>query len=225
MACSCYSRLWNIEHGWGQERTDCFELKQKILELLHYPQELLTKRAFIYRYTVYTPQDEMKSILLADDHDRVDTLRRVFGIDKYKRISDHAEQFLKQVRVRIRSLQDSLAEQGQKEDELKQLIVHLQALSTDIAKLTPQLTTLQKNIQDMKQHITLQEERSMLYQEQHKELKVVETSLAYYARDIEYSQQHIPLLEREIAQLERDVKQPQQIDAIQLQRLDENTTI
>ncbi len=197
------------------------ELKQKILELLHYPQELLTKKSLIYRYTVYTPQDEMKSILLADDHDRVDTLRRVFGIDKYKRISDHAEQFLKQVRVRIRSLQDSLAEQGQKEDELKQLIVHLQALSTDIAKLTPQLTTLQKNIQDMKQHITLQEKDLMLYQEQHKELKVVETSLAHYARDIEYSQQHIPLLEREIAQLERDVKQPQQIDAIQLQRLDE----
>jgi exonuclease SbcC len=36
------------------------ELKSKILELIGYPEELLTKsKSLMYRYTVYTPQEEM----------------------------------------------------------------------------------------------------------------------------------------------------------------------
>src|SRR3989344_9645675 len=46
----------------GQEYTST-ELKQRILSLLNYPQENLTKKSMIYRYTVYTPQEEMKLIL------------------------------------------------------------------------------------------------------------------------------------------------------------------
>src|SRR3989344_1452130 len=68
------------------------ELKQSILTLLNYPEELLTKsKSLIYRYTVYTPQEEMKTILQGDKDYRLDTLRRVFGIDKYKRLKENAE--------------------------------------------------------------------------------------------------------------------------------------
>ena len=42
------------------------ELKQRILQLLNYPPDMLTKKSLIYRYTVYTPQEEMKLILLGD---------------------------------------------------------------------------------------------------------------------------------------------------------------
>src|SRR3989344_3758194 len=73
----------------NNERQDksAIELKQDILGLLNYPKELLTKhKSLIYRYTVYTPQEEMKSILLGEKDTRLDTLRKVFDIDKYKRI-------------------------------------------------------------------------------------------------------------------------------------------
>ena len=37
------------------------ELKAKILDILGYPEELITKsKSLIYRYTVYTPQEDMK---------------------------------------------------------------------------------------------------------------------------------------------------------------------
>src|SRR3989338_6476783 len=43
------------------------ELKSKVFELLQYPRELVSKsRDLIYRYTVYTPQEEMKQILQED---------------------------------------------------------------------------------------------------------------------------------------------------------------
>src|SRR3989344_4568653 len=67
------------------------ELKSKILDLLGYPQEQLTKaKNLIYRYTLYTPQEEMKHILLEGKEERLALLRKVFDIDKYALIVQNA---------------------------------------------------------------------------------------------------------------------------------------
>jgi DNA repair protein SbcC/Rad50 len=65
------------------------ELKSKILELLNYPQELSKKQNILYKFTVYTPQEEMKQIIVEDSETRLNTLRHVFGIDKYKKILEN----------------------------------------------------------------------------------------------------------------------------------------
>ena len=75
------------------------ELKSKILELFGYPEELLNKNtSLIYRYTVYTPQEEMKKILFESRDERLDTLRKIFNIDKYKRIRENALAYAKELR-------------------------------------------------------------------------------------------------------------------------------
>lgn len=66
------------------------ELKSKVLELLNYPKEFSKKQNLLYRFTVYTPQEEMKEIILQDSETRVNTLRHIFEIDKYKRIIENA---------------------------------------------------------------------------------------------------------------------------------------
>ncbi len=65
------------------------ELKSKILELLSYPMEFAKKQNLLYKFTVYTPQEEMKQIILEDAETRINTLRHVFGIDKYKKILEN----------------------------------------------------------------------------------------------------------------------------------------
>jgi len=65
------------------------ELKNKVLELLDYPFEFSKKQNLLYKFTVYTPQEEMKQIILQDPTTRINTLRHVFGIDKYKRILEN----------------------------------------------------------------------------------------------------------------------------------------
>src|SRR3989338_8239625 len=59
------------------------ELTAKILEILGYPMEI-RKGNSAFRYTVYTPQEEMKHILLFAE-DRLNILRKIFNIDKYGR--------------------------------------------------------------------------------------------------------------------------------------------
>jgi len=105
------------------------ELKSKILELFGYPEELLNKNAgLIYRYTVYTPQEEMKRILFESKEDRLDTLRKIFNIDRYKRIRENALTYAKELRntkkiteAKIQDL-EQLKEALAKNNELKENI-------------------------------------------------------------------------------------------------------
>ena len=74
------------------------ELKSKILELLNYPKEFSKKQNLLYKFTVYTPQEEMKQIILQDSQTRINTLRHVFGIDKYKRILENTSIIISKLR-------------------------------------------------------------------------------------------------------------------------------
>jgi len=95
------------------------ELKARMLELLGYPKELLTKsKSLVYRYTVYTPQEDMKRILLESDEERVGTLRRVFGIDRYKRIAENADIYIKRIKEIKKELLGVMQGLDEKKSEL-----------------------------------------------------------------------------------------------------------
>jgi DNA repair protein SbcC/Rad50 len=74
------------------------ELKSLILNLLNYPGEFAKKQNLLYKFTVYTPQEEMKQIILEDSNTRLNTLRHVFGIDKYKTILENSSIILTKIR-------------------------------------------------------------------------------------------------------------------------------
>jgi len=81
---SCFLKI-----NGEQKELSVTEIKSKILYLLNYPQEFAKKQNILYTFTVYTPQEKMKEIVLEDPEIRINTLRHVFGIDKYKRILEN----------------------------------------------------------------------------------------------------------------------------------------
>jgi len=81
-----------------QKELSVTELKSSVLDLLNYPAEFSKKQNLLYKFTVYTPQEEMKQIILQDPETRINTLRHVFGIDKYKRIIENANIVLSKIR-------------------------------------------------------------------------------------------------------------------------------
>lgn len=68
------------------EEMSVTELKTRVLKILNYPSEFSKKQNMLYKFTVYTPQEEMKQIILEDSETRLNTLRHVFGVDKYRKI-------------------------------------------------------------------------------------------------------------------------------------------
>ena len=81
------------------------ELKTRILALLGYPGEFVKRNNILYRYTVYTPQEQMKQIIMEDTETRLNVLRHIFGIDKYKRIRENLVLFVNRLKEEAKILQ------------------------------------------------------------------------------------------------------------------------
>jgi len=83
----------------GDKReTSVTELKNVVLDLLNYPLEFSKKQNLLYKFTVYTPQEEMKQIILQDSATRINIIRRVFGIDRYNRILENSSIIISRLR-------------------------------------------------------------------------------------------------------------------------------
>ena len=112
------------------------ELKAEILSLLGYPKELSSKQKNpIYRYTVYTPQEEMKQILLSKRDDRMEILRRIFGVDRYKTIRDNSNNLRLELKRNASSY--DLLSKGltEKNEELKIISGKKEKLTKDVADI------------------------------------------------------------------------------------------
>jgi DNA repair protein SbcC/Rad50 len=95
------------------------ELKNKVLELLNYPREFSKKQNLLYKFTVYTPQEEMKQIILEDQETRVNTLRHVFGVDKYKKILENVALVRLKLREEKRLMQGIISNLDEEETQLE----------------------------------------------------------------------------------------------------------
>ncbi|MEM3122139.1 MAG: hypothetical protein QXH60_01720, partial [Candidatus Pacearchaeota archaeon] len=85
-------------------------MKNFVLQKLNYPLEFAKRTNMLYRFTVYTPQENMKQIILEDPESRLNTLRHVFGINKYKRIKENNEILISKLREKIRFKQAEVSD-------------------------------------------------------------------------------------------------------------------
>ncbi len=91
-----------ITSGTVRDELSTLEMKDKVIRLLNYPKEFTKKSNLLYKFTVYTPQEEMKAIVQEKPEVRLDTLRHIFGIDRYKRIKDNAQILLQKIKESIK---------------------------------------------------------------------------------------------------------------------------
>lgn len=136
------------------------ELKSKVFELLQYPRELVSKsRDLIYRYTVYTPQEEMKQILQEDKDTRLDTLRKVFGIDKYKRVRENSSilvRYLRELNAQYSGEVFDLDEKIRQKAEFEQ---QKTILNEKLSLLEPILSALKSRIEQKKSFLQQLEQK------------------------------------------------------------------
>lgn len=145
------------------------ELKDKVLNILNYPSEFSKKQNVLYKFTVYTPQEEMKQIILENPETRVNTLRHIFGIDKYKRIIENASILSSKLREERRlkegmteNLEEDKNNLTSKEEDLETKHYNLSSIEKELFSKTEN----RKKIQEEKDEISKKiEERRSLKQE------------------------------------------------------------
>jgi len=169
-------------------RTDstAVELKSKILEIIGYPEELLTKsKNLLFRYTVYTPQEEMKQILFETKEERLEKIRKLFDIDKYKKIKENASNYSKDLRSEIRA-------NSELENEILKLKENEKEFVEQKIQKDKQQEELELKIKDAQKNEKHQEEKLEIIKEEEKKLQELKRKQA--------------LLDLEIKNNERDIK-------------------
>ena len=155
------------------------ELKNKILELLNYPSEFSKKQNLLYKFTVYTPQEEMKQIILEDPETRINTLRHVFGIDKYKKILENISILTLKLREekRIKEALISNLEQDKIELSIKEKELENKQNSSDLfEKELLNKQEIRGKLQDEKQEVSKKIEEKTRFQQEIEKTKILISS-------------------------------------------------
>jgi exonuclease SbcC len=69
------------------------ELRQRVIELLGFPDNPNpTAHSDLWRWAVYVPQERMRDILAAKPQERLETVRKALGVEKYRTAADNAQE-------------------------------------------------------------------------------------------------------------------------------------
>lgn len=135
------------------------EMKEQVLKLLSYNEPADPKaKSVIFRYAVYTPQEEMKEILSQPPEVRLQTIRKALRIEDYKIAKENAKMIasdlrreaelirknaerLPQVEGEIRSIEESLPEL---EDRLEEIVGKIERIEKEIGRLDQELDRLER---------------------------------------------------------------------------------
>ena len=154
------------------------ELRAISLDLLGYPKDLVKKgKDLIYRYTVYTPQEEMKQILYEIKDARLDTLRKIFNIDKYKRIKDNSSIVVKALREKKRHLEGYTMDMDYKKKQLEERKNEIADIDKRIMDILPKIEEVRNIIAEKKKSIENIERDMLELTALRKSLSIAETSL------------------------------------------------
>lgn len=173
------------------------ELKAEMLRLLGYPDDYLTKnKNYIFRYTIYTPQEEMKFILQEEPELRLDTLRRIFNVDKYKIVRENMHNYLKQFRVTIASTEKKIEPMAGYKNSKETILEQKKELQQELQVLNSSLEGYGVNIK------IIQEELNSL-EAQQQQFLAIRQQLQLNIKIVEAKEQQ----RLEIVEQERKVKE------------------
>jgi len=143
-----------------KEDLSATELKPRILQILKFnepPDPRSESR--IYRYAVFTPQEEMKSVL-KDPKKRLETLRKAFGIEDYKIAVDNArhiagkiESKMKEARMGFKDLDDLQEKLKGNTNEISATKTELAEQKTKIESAKHKLESIKKQLQDLQNKV------------------------------------------------------------------------
>ncbi len=196
-----------ITKGIKKEGTH-IELKTQILDLLGYPKDLVTKsKDLVYRYTVYTPQEAMKQILMEEKDIRLDTLRKVFNIDKYKRIRENSQIFIRNLKEKRKNYEGKIEDLEEKKKTKEKRQEEIKEFEKKIKELTPKLKEVKKQMRENKNLILKTEDSIKKLNELKKELQLNELTLNNKIEKRKTNAKEIETLEKEINKIKKELEE------------------
>lgn len=133
------------------------ELKKRIIQILKFNESSESRaHSRIFRYAVYTPQEEMKMIL-SDSEKRLETIRKAFEMDAYKNAilnSDLIANILDKISVSLETTVQNLQKKEKEYFETQKAIANAHRdqneLSMEIKNLEKRKEFVEENLNQLK---------------------------------------------------------------------------
>jgi len=194
------------------------EMKERILQILNFNEPVDPKaQSVIYRYAIFTPQDEMKEIITKDVDRRLQTLRKAFRVEDYKLASQNAGCLASEVRVKLAKLQVQTQDLDQKKkqlDEVKEKINRatkvLEPLKTEEGRLQGDYEEQQKQLKEL--------------QQAKEEIKKVEAEIPWLKQNIDDKLKFMNENTDEIKKLSKKIEEDIQPRINELKKIPQPTT-
>ncbi len=131
------------------------DLKRKILEILNYSVARYERaqKIPIFRYTVYTPQENIKEILEAKPEDRFEILKYIFGIEKYEIAKANIETIGSYLREKFKEVDSKLKDYSNIESEIQNKEMEYKVQEKKLSKFNTQLEKKSKEVTEQKKSI------------------------------------------------------------------------
>ncbi|HYA11061.1 MAG TPA: SMC family ATPase [Thermoplasmata archaeon] len=79
------------------------EIRQRVIELLGFPDNPNPHaHSDLWRWAIYVPQERMREILSADPEERLETVRKALGVERYRTAAENAQTLSADLRVSAR---------------------------------------------------------------------------------------------------------------------------
>lgn len=177
------------------------EMKEKILKILNFKEPLNPRaQSVIFRYAVYTPQEDMKYVLSQKPDDRLQTLRKAFGIEDYKIASENASLISKSIKEKIIELKALTADLEEKQQELFLLKGNLEINENKHKKAVSRKEELEKVIKEQKESLEKLQKLEL-------ELKKIQTEIPHLKKQIEDKEELLIKNKDEIKNAEEENQQ------------------
>lgn len=177
------------------------EMKEKILEILGFNEPPDPKaQSVIYRYAVFTPQEEMKAILWMKPDLRLQTLRKAFRIEDYRIAIENTLTVAKSVREKAIELASHASDLEKKKEACAKK-------KAEISKLREELDKLQKSESELKEKIDSLNAEFEKMQKQRDELGRVTGEIPLLTSQIAEKNREISSLKSEEESLTKELKE------------------
>ncbi|MCQ5337498.1 MAG: AAA family ATPase [Candidatus Methanomethylicia archaeon] len=169
------------------------EMKEKILNILGYNEPVDPKaKSIIFRYAVYTPQEEMKEILNKPTEERLQTIRKALRLEEYKIARDNASLIAKELRTyaniyikeeeNIPKLEEKIKEYEKDKKELSEKIKEIEEILIDvnieISGYEEELKELREELEKLMGELKKEEELRRSFEEYNKRIDFLKSQLS-----------------------------------------------
>ncbi|HYA56149.1 MAG TPA: SMC family ATPase [Nitrososphaerales archaeon] len=112
------------------------DLKERVVSVLGFNEPTHPKaESLVYRYAVFTPQEQMKEILVQNPEDRMHVIRRILGAQSYQVAAENSEIIERTIREVVHDLKRESEYLETREDEMEATVKEVADLEGELPKL------------------------------------------------------------------------------------------